>query len=87
VNSSHTARVTETKNEECWGREEFIRTTTTSSNLVRAESVSGVGWGFLAICVVCMIMIANNAVRQSDQQSARLVDHLDPGRLFDFYRA
>src|ERR1700746_203888 len=34
-------------------------TTTTSSNLVRAESVSGVRWGFLAICVVCMIMIAN----------------------------
>jgi hypothetical protein len=32
-------------------------------------------------------MIANDAVRQSDQQSARLVDHLDPGRLFDFYRA
>ena len=33
--------------------------TTTTSNFVRAESVSGVRWGFLAICVVCMIMIAN----------------------------
>src|ERR1700752_98337 len=34
-------------------------TTTTSSNVVRAEGVSGLRWGFLAICVVCMIMIAN----------------------------
>ena len=33
--------------------------TTTTSNFVRAESVSGVRWGFLAICVVCMIIIAN----------------------------
>jgi OFA family oxalate/formate antiporter-like MFS transporter len=33
--------------------------TTTTSNLVGARSVSGVRWGFLAICVVCMIMIAN----------------------------
>jgi MFS transporter, OFA family, oxalate/formate antiporter len=33
--------------------------TTTTSNLVGARSVSGVRWGFLAICVACMIMIAN----------------------------
>src|ERR1700758_2851274 len=32
---------------------------TTASNVVRAEGVSGLRWGFLAICVVCMIMIAN----------------------------
>ncbi len=32
---------------------------TTVSSLVRAGSVSGLRWGFLAICVVCMIMIAN----------------------------
>jgi len=33
--------------------------TTTTSNLVGAQSVSRVRWSFLAICVVCMIMIAN----------------------------
>ncbi len=32
---------------------------TTTSNVVGAQSVSGVRWGFLAICVACMIMIAN----------------------------
>ena len=32
---------------------------TTASTVVRAEGVSGLRWGFLAICVVCMIMIAN----------------------------
>lgn len=32
---------------------------TTASNVVPAEGVSGLRWGFLAICVVCMIMIAN----------------------------
>jgi OFA family oxalate/formate antiporter-like MFS transporter len=32
---------------------------TTASGVVRAESVSTVRWGLLAICVVCMIMIAN----------------------------
>ena len=32
---------------------------TTASNLARAESASNLRWGFLAICVICMIMIAN----------------------------
>jgi OFA family oxalate/formate antiporter-like MFS transporter len=32
---------------------------TTASNVVRAESTSGLRWSFLAICVICMIMIAN----------------------------
>jgi OFA family oxalate/formate antiporter-like MFS transporter len=32
---------------------------TTASNLARAESASSLRWGFLAICVICMIMIAN----------------------------
>src|ERR1700751_4629008 len=31
----------------------------TASSVMRAESVSGVRWSQLAICVVCMIMIAN----------------------------
>src|ERR1700745_4006559 len=32
---------------------------TTASNLAPAESASNLRWGFLAICVICMIMIAN----------------------------
>jgi len=32
---------------------------TTASSAVHAESTSAVRWGLLAICVVCMIMIAN----------------------------
>jgi OFA family oxalate/formate antiporter-like MFS transporter len=31
----------------------------TTASVVRAESASNLRWGFLAICVVCMIMIAN----------------------------
>jgi MFS transporter, OFA family, oxalate/formate antiporter len=33
--------------------------TTTASTAVRAGSATGMRWGFLAVCVICMIMIAN----------------------------
>ena len=31
----------------------------TTASVVRADSTSALRWGFLAICVICMVMIAN----------------------------
>ena len=49
-------------------------------------------WGYLAICVICMVMIANlqygwTLFVNPMQQGARLVDRFDPGRLRDLHRA